>query len=280
MLSESPLALCSTFSLIGAGAFLVLAVLPNGPLQRQGVRRNVDVLCAMPCLAVVLGLVAACFGFQDQSAAVALLRDHGGAALILAAVADVLLACAAVAYCLYVNLGKDAEGRRRKALLRIVGALAALFACASGLAHLAVPEPSWATLATPLQMLGFSLLGGSALVVLMLEKAGALDDPSVKRLLTVAAVLGAVLGVGGFSVQVLAVSEMAGAAGAGADLVRAASMHIAVGVFCLAATLVFGVMAIRMKETGFHSVIAVASGFVGVFCLRLAFYALQLAGAA
>lgn len=239
-----------------------------------------DVLCAMPCLAVVLGLVAACFGFQDQSAAVALLRDHGGAALILAAMADVLLACAAVAYCLYVNLGKDAEGRRRKALLRIVGALAALFACASGLAHLAVPEPSWATLATPLQMLGFSLLGGSALVVLMLEKAGALDDPSVKRLLTVAAVLGAVLGVGGFSVQVLAVSEMAGAAGAGADLVRAASMHIAVGVFCLAATLVFGVMAIRMKETGFHSVIAVASGFVGVFCLRLAFYALQLAGAA
>ena len=87
MLSESPLALCSTFSLIGAGAFMVLAVLPNGPLQ----------------------------------------------------------------------------------------------------------------------MLGFSLLGGSALVVLMLEKAGALDDPSVKRLLTVAAVLGAVLGVGGFSVQVLAV---------------------------------------------------------------------------
>ena len=55
MLSESPLALCSTFSLIGAGAFMVLAVLPNGPLQRQGVRRNVDVLCAMPCLAVVLG---------------------------------------------------------------------------------------------------------------------------------------------------------------------------------------------------------------------------------
>ena len=50
-----PLALCSTFSLIGAGAFMVLAVLPNGPLQRQGVRRNVDVLCAMPCLAVVLG---------------------------------------------------------------------------------------------------------------------------------------------------------------------------------------------------------------------------------
>ena len=49
----------------------------------------------------------------------ALLRDHGGAALILAAVADVLLACAAVAYCLCVNLGKDAEGRRRRALLRI-----------------------------------------------------------------------------------------------------------------------------------------------------------------
>ena len=143
MLSESPLALCSTFSLIGAGAFMVLAVLPNGPLQRQGVRRNVDVLCAMPCLAVVLGLVAACFGFQDQSAAVALLRDHGGAALILAAVADVLLACAAVAYCLCVNLGKDAEGRRRRALLRIVGALAALFSCASGGAPPAGPQPAW-----------------------------------------------------------------------------------------------------------------------------------------
>lgn len=279
MLSELPLALSTTFSLIGAGAFMVLAVLPDGPLRRPQVRGSVDVLCAMPCLAVVLGLVAACFGFQDQSAAVILLRDHGGAALVLAAVTDVLLACAAVAYCLCINLGKVAEGRRRMLLL-IVGALAALFACASGLVHLAVPEPSWATLATPLQMLGFSLLGGSALVTLMLEKAGALDGPSVGRRLAVAAVLGAVLGVGGFSAQVLAVSEMAGAAGAGADLVRAASMHIAVGVFCLAATLVFAVMAIRMKETGFHSVIAVASGFVGVFCLRLAFYAFQLAGAA
>ncbi len=273
-----PLALCTTFSLIGAGAFMVLAVLPDGPLRRPQVRGNVDVLCIMPCLAVVLGLVAACFGFQDQSTAVALLRGHGGAALVLAAVADVLLACAAVADCLCVNFGKAAEGWRR-ALLRVVGVLAALFACASGLAHLAAPEP-WATLATPLQMLGFSLLGGSALVTLMLEKAGALDDPSVKRSLTVAAVLGAVLGIGGFSAQVLAVSGMIGAAGAGADLVRAASMHIAVGIICLVATLVFEAMAIRMKEKGFHSVIAVASGFVGVFCLRLAFYALQFAGAA
>lgn len=279
MFSELPLALCTTFSLIGAGAFMVLAVLPDGPLRRPQVRGNVDVLCIMPCLAVVLGLAAAFFGFQDQSTAVVLLRGHGGAALVLAAVADVLLACAAVAYCLCVNFGKAAEGWRR-ALLRVVGVLAALFACASGLAHLAAPEPSWATLATPLQMLGFSLLGGSALVTLMLEKAGALDDPSVKRSLTVAAVLGAVLGIGGFSAQVLAVSGMTGAAGAGADLVRAASMHIAVGIICLVATLVFEAMAIRMKEKGFHSVIAVASGFVGVFCLRLAFYALQFAGAA
>ena len=277
MLSASPLALCSTFSLIiGAGAFMVLAALPNGPLQRQGVRSNVDArvrhALALPWCS---GLVAACFGFQDQSAAVALLRDHGGAALILAAVADVLLACAAVAYCLCVNLGKDAEGRRRRALLRIVGALAALFSCASGLAHLAVPEPSLGDArhaAADARLLAARRLRPRRADGR--EKAGALDDPSVKRLLTVAAVLGAVLGVGGFSAQVLAekVSEMAGAAGAGADLVRAASMHIAVGVFCLAATLVFGVMAIRMKETGFHSVIAVASGFVGVSCSACAWH--------
>ena len=158
-------------------------MLPDGALRRPQVRGNVDVLCIMPCLAVVLGLAAAFFGSKTRAPPWPRSGATAVRPLVLAAVADVLLACAAVAYCLCVNFGKAAEGWRR-ALLRVVGVLAALFACASGLAHLAAPEPSWATLATPLQMLGFSLLGGSALVTLMLEKAGALDDPSVKRSLT------------------------------------------------------------------------------------------------
>ena len=97
---------------------------------------------------------------------------------------------------------------------------------------------------------------------------------AVANTLTVFAILGTMLGVGGFVAQVATVSSMVGA---GADLVRAASLHITVALFCLVATFVFEMMAIRMKETGFHSVVAVACSFVGVFCARLVFYTLQAA---
>ncbi|WP_260620274.1 DmsC/YnfH family molybdoenzyme membrane anchor subunit [Gordonibacter massiliensis (ex Traore et al. 2017)] len=260
--SEVPLALFTTFSLIGTGAFMALALLVNVSRLERKHLKNIDALSVMPGFAVVLGLVAAYFGFQDCTNAVVSLRDLGGAARF-----------AVVAYCLRAGFGGLAEGWR-KFLLGSAGALGLLFVCVIGVVHAMVPDPAWNTLATPAQILGFALLGGSALATMMFEKAGALGGCPQKRTLTVFAILGTMLGVGGFVAQVATVSSMVGA---GADLVRAASLHITVALFCLVATFVFEMMAIRMKETGFHSVVAVACSFVGVFCARLVFYTLQAA---
>ena len=271
--SEVPLALFTTFSLIGTGAFMALALLVNVSRLERKHLKNIDALSVMPGFAVVLGLVAAYFGFQDCTNAVVSLRDLGGAARFAVVGVGGLLAFAVVAYCLRAGFGGLAEGWR-KFLLGSAGALGLLFVCVIGVVHAMVPDPAWNTLATPAQILGFALLGGSALATMMFEKAGALGGCPQKRTLTVVAILGTMLGVGGFVAQVATVSSMVGA---GADLVRAASLHITVALFCLVATFVFEMMAIRMKETGFHSVVAVACSFVGVFCARLVFYTLQAA---
>ncbi|RDB63149.1 hypothetical protein C1878_04585 [Gordonibacter sp. 28C] len=273
--SEVPLALSTTFSLIGAGAIIVIALLANVSRLEQKHLKNIDALSVMPGLAVVLGLVAACFGFQDHTNAAVLLGGLGDAARFAVIGVSGLFAFSVVGYCLRVAFGGLAEGRRRL-LLDIAGALGLLFVCIVGVAHMMVPDPAWNTLATPMQMLGFALLGGSALAAMMFEKADALGGSSQRKTLTIFAIFGIVLGVGGFVAQIAAISSMADASGAGSYLVHAASMHITVGLFCLVATFVFEMMAIRMKETGFHSVVAVACSFVGVFCARLVFYALHI----
>ena len=268
--SEVPLALFTTFSLIGAGSFAVLAVLINVFRLEEKQLRNIDVLSIMPTLAVLLGFVAAFFGFQDHTEAVVLLSGLNNAMRIASIGMGALLAATACAYCVQANFVKLPGGRRRL-LVSLAGGAGLVFVCIVGVAHMAAGGLGWGTLATPMQMLGFALLGGSALVSLVLEKADALEAPVIKRTLVVISVLGIALGVGGFAAQITAVLGMASA---GADAVRSVSLHIAVGTFCLVATFVFEAMAVHMKETGFHSVLAVACAFAGVFCARLVFYAL------
>lgn len=275
MYSEVPLALATTFFPIGAGALVVLAVLLlNGRFDQKQLS-NIDALFIMPCLAVVLGVVAAFFGFQDQTNAVTLLRSLGENPVWIALAVFVLgvFVFTAVFFCLQVNIGKIKEGHRRLLLgfMGVLGSLSLCFVCA---AHMMVLDPSWNTLATPAQIFGFALLGGAVQAVMIFEKADALQDTSMKRVLVVGALVGVVLSCGGFAAQLVSVMGMVDATGTGIDLIREASMQIAVGFFCFVAAFSFGLMAIFMKETGFHSVIAVACVFVGVFCARLVFYVL------
>lgn len=270
-----PLALGATFSLIGAGSFAVLAVLAGvyRPERRQ--LQNIATLTIMPCLALVLGCVAAWFAFQDQTGAVALLRGVDGVLPFVVAGVGGLLVLLAVAHCVVANGGREAESGQ-KLLLYGAGVLGVLFVWVVGIAHELSADPSWTTLATPVQMLGCALLGGSALATLIFEKADALGEASVKKVLVVSAVCGAVLGIGGLAAQLVVAASVSGAGGVGADLVGVSSSQSVVGFFCFAAALLFEVMALRTKETGYHSVIAVICVFVGVFCARLVFYALQV----
>ena len=268
-----PWARSTMFSLTGAGAFMAMAVLADA-FPAEGRRlASIDALSLMPSLAVVLGCVAAYFALQDETAAAVLLRGVDGAARYAAVGAAGAFAVAALAYGAVAVSGRM-PSRLRKPFLRAVGLLGLLFVCALAAAHVLAGDPAWATAATPAQMLGCAFLGGSALAALLFENAGALEGRAAKGVLAAFAATGAVLGLGGLAAHVAVVLGAAGIAGV--ELVRAASTHVAVGALCLAATLVFTLMALRLKETGYHVVIAVACAFVGTFCVRLAFYALQV----
>ncbi|MEA5020827.1 MAG: hypothetical protein VB027_10735 [Gordonibacter sp.] len=266
MYAEVPLALSTTFSLIGAGSFVTLSVVVGVSRLEQKRLTNLDTLSLMLTLAVVLGFVAAFFAFQDQTNAVSLFRGLNDVAwFVIVGVAGLFVAVA-VLYGIRVNFGNIATDERTF-LLCLAGASGVIFVGTIGMVPLLISSPSLSTVAMFVEMLGFALLGGSALVSLMFEKVEALDSALTKMTLTLIAFFGVVMGCIGFAVQVGV------ALGAGSDVVREASSQIVVAFFCLVASFVFEIMAIRIKETGFHSVVAVASAFVGVFSACLVLYA-------
>ena len=266
MYAEVPLALSTTFSLIGAGSFVTLSVVVGVSRFEQKRLTNLDTLSLMLTLAAVLGFVAAFFAFQDQTNAVSLFRSLNDVAwFVIVGVAGLFVAVA-VLYGIRVNFGNITTSERTF-LLCLVGALGMIFVGAIGIAPLLISGPSLSATAMFAEMLGFALLGGSTLVSLMFEKAEALDNALTRILLILIALFGVVMGCIGLAVQVGAVLVT------GVDVVREASTQIAVAFFCLVAAFIFEIMAIRMKETGFHSIVAVASAFVGVFSACLVLYA-------
>jgi len=160
-----------------------------------------------------------------------------------------------------------------------VAVTAVVFACFTGAAYMMETIASWNTPMVPVAVLGFSLLGGVSLGVLVLALSGALEDAAkggFKMAALVVLVIGLVLGVAGLLVQVMSVSGMGNALVDGADLVAAASAPMWIGVVCMVVAAASAFMALRNSKSTALAAAAPVLAIVGVFAARLAFYAVQL----
>ena len=278
MMAELQLALFTTLAPIGAGVFIALAVAFFTTKFSDEQLKKIDRMTTIPVVVLVAGFICAFFHLASPMHAFGVFAGLGASPLSNELLAGVVFAVLGIVYWIVALAGKLGEGAR-KGFSAVVAVMAVVFACFTGAAYMMETIASWNTPMVPVAVLGFSLLGGVSLGVLVLALSGALEDAAkggFKMAALVVLVIGLVLGVAGLLVQVMSVSGMGNALVDGADLVAAASAPMWIGVVCMVVAAAAAFMALRNSKSTALSAAAPVLAIVGVFAARLAFYAVQL----
>lgn len=278
MMAELPLALFTTLAPIGAGAFIALAVAFFTTKFSDEQLKKIDCMTTIPVVVLVVGFICAFFHLASPMHAFGVFAGVGASPLSNELLAGVVFAVLAIVYWIVALAGKLGEGVR-KGFAAVVAVMAVVFACFTGAAYMMETIASWNTPMVPVAVLGFSLLGGVSLGVLVLALSGALEDAAkggFKMAALAVLIVGLVLGIAGLMVQVMSVSGMGNALVDGADLVAAASAPMWIGVVCMVVAAAAAFMALRNSKSTALAVAAPVLAIVGVFAARLAFYAVQL----
>lgn len=278
MMAELPLALFTTLAPIGAGAFIALAVAFFTTKFTDEQLKKIDRMTTIPVIVLIAGFICAFFHLASPMHAFGVFAGLGASPLSNELLAGVVFAVLAIVYWIVALAGKLGEGAR-KGFSAVVAVMAVVFACFTGAAYMMETIASWNTPMVPVAVLGFSLLGGVSLGVLVLALSGALEDAAkggFKMAALAVLVIGLVLGVAGLLVQVMSVSGMGNALVDGADLVAAASAPMWIGVVCMVVAAASAFMALRNSKSTALAAAAPVLAIVGVFAARLAFYAVQL----
>ena len=278
MMAELPLALFTTLAPIGAGAFIALAVAFLTTKFSDEQLKKIDRMTTIPVVVLVAGFICAFFHLASPMHAFGVFAGVGASPLSNELLAGVVFAVLAIVYWIVALAGKLGEGAR-KGFAAVVAVMAVVFACFTGAAYMMETIASWNTPMVPVAVLGFSLLGGVSLGVLVLALSGALEDAAkggFKMAALAVLIVGLVLGVAGLLVQVMSVSGMGNALVDGADLVAAASAPMWIGVVCMVVAAVAAFMSLRNSKSTALAAAAPVLAVVGVFAARLAFYAVQL----
>lgn len=278
MMAELPLALFTTLAPIGAGAFIALAVAFFTTKFSDEQLKKIDRMTTIPVVVLVAGFICAFFHLASPMHAFGVFAGLGASPLSNELLAGVVFAVLAIVYWIVALAGKLGEGAR-KGFAAVVAVMAVVLACFTGAAYMMETIASWNTPMVPVAVLGFSLLGGVSLGVLVLALSGALADAAnggFKMAALAVLVVGLVLGIAGLMVQVMSVSGMGNALVDGADLVAAASAPMWIGVVCMVVAAAAAFMALRNSKSTALAAAAPVLAIVGVFAARLAFYAVQL----
>ncbi|WP_417752957.1 dimethyl sulfoxide reductase anchor subunit family protein [Senegalimassilia anaerobia] len=278
MMAELPLALFTTLAPIGAGAFIALAVAFFTTKFSDEQLKKIDRMATIPVVVLVAGFICAFFHLASPMHAFGVFAGLGASPLSNELLAGVVFAVLAIVYWIVALAGKLGESAR-KGFAAVVAVMAIVFACFTGAAYMMETIASWNTPMVPVAVLGFSLLGGICLGVLVLALSGALEDAAkggFKMAALAVLVVGLILGVAGLMVQVMSVSGMGNALVDGADLVAAASAPMWIGVVCMVVAAAAAFMALRNTKSTALAAAAPVLAVVGVFAARLAFYAVQL----
>lgn len=278
MMAEMPLALFTTLAPVGAGAFIALAVAFFTAKFSDEQLKKIDRMTTIPVVVLVAGFICAFFHLASPMHAFGVFAGLGASPLSNELLAGVVFAVLAIVYWIVALAGKLGEGAR-KGFAAVVAVMAVVFACFTGAAYMMETIASWNTPMVPVAVLGFSLLGGICLGVLVLALSGALEDAAkggFKMAALAVLIVGLVLGVAGLLVQVMSVSGMGNALVDGADLVAAASAPMWIGVVCMVVAAAAAFMALRNTKSTALAAAAPVLAVVGVFAARLAFYAVQL----
>ena len=272
--AELPLALFTTLAPIGANAFIVLFIAAFAGKLNEDQLKKLDKFSVIPAVVVLVGFIASIFHMANPAGAIGVLSHIGTSPLSNEICAGIVFVIVMAVYVIMALAGKLGEGAR-KGLLAAVSVLAIVFTIFCGMAYMMATIISWNTPFTIIQVLGFGLVGGSALGSLTLALAGVLEDTlKAARIAVIAvAVIGAVLAALGLIGMIVNVGSMTNGTTTGAALTSGVTMYAACSVICVLASAI--VVALQKGTTALPA-IATVLAVIGVFVGRLVFYALQM----
>ena len=175
MMAELPLALFTTLAPVAAGAFIALAVAFFTTKFSDEQLRKIDRMTTIPVVVLIVGFICAFFHLANPMHAFGVFAGVGSSPLSNELVAGCVFAVLAIVYWIVALAGKLGEGAR-KGFSAAVAVMAVVFACFTGAAYMMGTIASWNTPMVPVAIVGFCLLGGVSLGVLVLALAGALED--------------------------------------------------------------------------------------------------------
>lgn len=276
--AELPLALFTTLAPAGAGAFIALACVFFAASFTDEQMKKIDRMTLIPLVVVLIGFACSFAHLASPQNAVHAFAGFGTSPLTNEIVAGSVFVVVAIVYEIVALTGK-LKGAARKGFAAVVALVAIVFACFTGAAYMMDTIVSWNSPLVPAEILGFSLVGGAAFASLVLALSGAIGKEmgrQGKNILLIVGGVGALLGVFAAGAQVGGVANLSNAIFSGADLVAEAVPVLVIGIVCVLAAA--GVTFVVVLGKGLVPVawLAVVLALVGIFCLRLAFYATEL----
>lgn len=270
--SELPLAIFSTLGPVGAGAFVVIALLAAKPID-DAHRAKLDKLSFVAFAVVVVGMIGAFGHLANPLHAPFVFARALTSPLSREIVVAVMFLAVALLYCIFAAAGK-LQGDTRTVCAVLVAVLGAAFAVFIGLAYFMDTITTWNTPLTVIELVGAFFLGGSLLGAVFAVAAGCFDE--VKVPVAAISVIGALSFAGALAAHLAMASGITSRLADGADLVMSV-MPLAVCAIAgsiVAAALALGALKAKkpMAFLGFGCVVAIIAIFTG----RLAFYGIQM----
>lgn len=167
-------------------------------------------------------------------------------------------------------------------MLAITAILGVVFAIFMGMAYMMPTIPSWNTIASPIQMLGYTFAGGAALAAVILagrgrEIAQEENRRQIRTVLIGASLLGLCLALGGLIAQFATVASLSNPMVSGLELANGSLACFIGCIVCLAVSVTCVVLSVtRFKNNKAIAYCALLFSFAGILLGRLMFYALQL----
>lgn len=280
-LAEMPLALFTTFCAIGAGSFVSLAFVLSGCNCAGDQKGSLNRVGLVPTAVVLLGFICAFFHLANPMHAIGVFAGIGSSPLSNELVVGCLFFVAALILCI-VCLTNGTKCAVKKVMLAITAILGVVFAIFMGMAYMMPTIPSWNTIASPIQMLGYTFAGGAALAAVILAGRGREIEQEenrrqIRTVLIGASLLGLCLALGGLIAQFATVASLSNPMVSGLELANGSLACFIGCIVCLAVS----VTCVVLSVTGFKNNKAIAYcallfSFAGILLGRLMFYALQL----
>ena len=275
--AELPLALFTTLASIGAGAFIALALAFATARFTDEQLKKIDKMTAIPVVIAIVGFICAAFHVANPLHAFHVFAGIGASPLTNELVVGIVFMVVAIIYLIVAMTGK--LGGARKAFSIVVAILAVVFALFMGLAYMISTVPSWNNFLVPVQMVGYALLGGTAVAALVLASAKACDEEQAsgfKTPLFGVAVVGAILAIAGLLIHAFMIASSGNAVTTGVGLLSGAAPLLVIGIVLLVIAAIELVRGLKKGMTTGIAARATVEAVIGVLAARLAFYALFL----